>query len=208
MKMVYLFIFCIFMVCSCKEKQSTLYYSLYGNDNLLIEKNKFKQTLFKLKDNEYLVRIIGKNYDESFKFKTDSTGLYRYCDNHYILTHHFDSVENQVFCKSSPPFIYQKTYWTLKKTYFIGNKPYEIIFFSELSGSEISSSSYYLKGFGFICYYNYNSDKYILCDSVSNMDFNLDVLHRINDSLIHDTTVFERYIVKYPKVKFLPPNNK
>jgi len=208
MRKAYLFVFGVFLLIGCKEKESTFYYSLYGKNDLLIEKNKYIQTLSKVKENEYLLTILGNKYKESLKIKIDSIGLYRYCDNHYILTHHFDSIENQTFCKSSPPFLYKKAYWVRKKKYFIRNKPYEIVCFSEISSSESSNSTYYLKGFGFICYYYYKVNKYILCDSINNVDFNLQVLHEINNSLIHDTTIFERYVVKYPKMKFWPPNEK
>jgi hypothetical protein len=192
----------------CKERESNYYYSLYGKDDQLIEKNKYVQTMSKIKENEYNLRICGNKYNESLKIKIDSLGIYWRCSDHFVLTYHFDSLENQSYCKTSPPFIYKNVYWVKKKNYLVKSKSYEIICYSEVSSSESYNSAYYLKGFGFICYYSYKVDKYILCDSISNVNFDCQILLKINESLIHDSTMFEKSVIHYPKVNFFPPNGE
>jgi DNA-directed RNA polymerase subunit N (RpoN/RPB10) len=191
-----LFIFFISLSLTfCKKIEPTYYYNFYGKDNALIKKNKYVLKLTKAFDNEYLMNIEGDhNYKQTIKIKIDSLGISRYCDSHFVVTHHFDSTENEAFCYSAPPFIHKQVEWTKKKQYIVDNKPYEVICYLENSGSSMLNSSYYLKDFGFICYYNCLIDRYIICDSIKDVNFDLTVLHKINQLLITDTLTFERYI--------------
>jgi DNA-directed RNA polymerase subunit N (RpoN/RPB10) len=179
----------------CKKAEPTFYYNFYDKSDSIIKKDKYILKINKIDGNEYLINIEGdNNYKQDVKMKIDSLGISRYCNNRFVLTHHFDSVENETFCYSAPPFIHKRVDWAMKRQYIVENTSYEVICYSENSGSSIYNSSYYLKGFGFICYYKYDVDKYILCDSIKNVDFDLKVLQQINQQLITDTTTFERYI--------------
>jgi hypothetical protein len=206
---VLIVIFVILLLTFCKNvKETTFYYSLYDKSDSLLKEKAYILNLIKVEGNEYLMRIEGlNNYKQEIKIKVDSLGISRYCDKHFILTHHFDSVENGRFCYSNPPFVHFEVYWTKKAKYIINNTPYDIICYSEISGSETFNSSYYLKGLGFICYYKSDVDKYILCDSIKGVDFDLNILRDINQRLITDTLTFERHILarafpKYHRTKF------
>jgi hypothetical protein len=179
---------------SCKQAEPTYYYNLYDKADSLLIKNLYILKIDSTVGNEYVMDIKGDNYKQSLKVKTDSFGILRYCDSHYVITHHFDSIENERFCYSAPPFIHKQAYWVKKKIYIVDDKPYEVIAYSEISGSSTFNSSYYLKNFGFNCYYDSDVDRYILCDSFKDVNFDLRVLQKINTLLINDTTVFERYI--------------
>lgn len=198
----------MFLIVACQRNEQQLYYSFYGKNDSLIEKNKYVQVSQSKSANQWLVHLSGKDYNESFTMKLDSSGLFRLCNTNFLATHHFDSVQNEAFCKSSPPFLNKNVSWIKKQRYVIEGSPYDLFCYSENSGSEISYSSYYLKGLGFLCYYNYQEDKYILCDSISGVNFDLQILRKLGDVLIHDSTTFEKYVVKRPpKVIFTPPKN-
>ena len=134
----------------------------------------------------------GKTYcDYKEKYVKDK-GIYRVCNKVLTLTHSFIDTTNDIrFCLIKEPFLNDKVIFSDFKTYNINGKVYKLYQFSEFNGSHSGYNSYYLDGIGFICYYNFDRDDYILCDSTNIKSLDI---KEITHKLVRDTLFFARYI--------------
>lgn len=189
----------VILLLSCNdpklEKIDTFYFNLYNNKNIIIENNIF--TLEKKKLNLFDSVNIFKNNKKvlSFKQAYDKNGIYRYILNKKTLTHAFNdstTLYTNYNNKFYIPFINKETTLINKKTYKIGKESYKVFHFSEEQNSHKGFDSYYLENVGFICYYNFDTDKYILCDSTSIKSLKIKEITR---NLINDKTFFARFTV-------------
>ena len=194
------------------EKGQVLFYSNYDKKGNLSQKDAYTQTYKNQGNGDYLLSIHGtenttvkRSYQEQLKEKVvDSIGIYRFCNGKYVLTHRFDSLESERFCYTDPPFIHKEAYWLGQKRYRVNNQFYEVMRFGEMSSAHTGNTSYYLKNFGFICYYN-DSGSYLLCSKASGSDINQEVLQAITNHLLNDSTFFMKYLIKKDSIKYLPP---
>jgi hypothetical protein len=127
------------------------------------------------------------------------------------LTHPFNELNKaEDFCKQVYPFFHKETQFVKSKFYEVNKHQYKVICFSEMSNSAESNITYYLDGFGFICYYDFFSGEMYQCEDAKNTQIKSDVVKGILKQLITDTTFFVKYrIQKLPETnyKFLPPDS-
>lgn len=207
-----LFVLGMMLLLNCNtsksDKDSKFYFNFYSNRNIMTKANMFiverkKAILFDS------VFVYEKNIKVlSFKENLNKNGIYRYIFNKKTLTHSLnDSLTLSVnYNVSFVPFINKKTTLINKKTYVFNQKYYKIYHYSEVQSNHRSFDSYYLENVGFICYYNFDSDNYILCDSTNIKSLKI---KEVTSQLINDTTFFARYTVAklFPKY-YRKPNNK
>lgn len=200
MKKKIIFTLSVILLISCKEpkseKRSIFYFNLYNNKNILIQKNVF--TLESKELNLFDSIYVFKNHEKVLSFKQaydNENGIYRYILNKKTLTHNFNgsiTLGTNYNNKSFAPFINKETTLIDHKTYKIGLKSFKIYHFSEQQSNHKGFDSYFLENVGFICYYNFNTDNYILCDSISNKSIKI---KEITSRLVKDETFFARFTV-------------
>ncbi|WP_291287867.1 hypothetical protein [Flavobacterium sp.] len=200
----------LFLNCntSKSDEDNKFYFSFYNNKNVRTKAGMF---IVERKKGTLLdsVFVYEKNKKVlSFQENLDKHGVYRYILNKKTLTHSLnDSLTLSVnYDLSFIPFINKETTLINKKTYMFNQKHYKIYHYSEVQSNHRSFDSYYLENVGFICYYNFDSDNYILCDSTNIESLKI---KEVTNQLINDTTFFARYTVAklFPKY-YRKPNNK
>ena len=188
---------CVFYSCTRapKKKYTSFLFNLYNNTDNIVNKNAFELTKFNLSILDSIVILNGKNFICNYKEKVvKGKGIYRLCGKNLIITHSFSDTSNSYkFCLIKEPFINNQVLLIGSKKYKIKNAEYKLYYYAEHNGSYSGYSSYYLEGVGFICYYNFGRDDYILCDStnIKNLD-----IKGITNQLIRDSTFFARFIGK------------
>ena len=191
------------------KKTKIFYFNLYNNKNNIIKNNIY--TLERKGLNLFDSVYIFKNDKKVLSFKEAydrKDGIYRYIQNKKILTHTSnDSITlNTNYNVFFIPFINKRTTLINKVTYRVGVDSYKIFHFSEEQSNHTGFDSYYLENVGFICYYNFDTDRYILCDSTNIKSLKI---KEVTNQLINDTTFFARYTVAklFPKY-YRKPDNK
>ena len=189
---------------SCNEQKlkkiNDFYFSLYNNKNIKVEKNVF--ILKRRKLNLFDSIIIFKNNEKvlSFTETFDKNGVYRYILGKKALTHSLKD-SSKIITKYNltyNPFINKGVTLIDKAIYKFGKNSYKIYHYSEVQDNHTSFDSYYLVNVGFICYYNFDTDKYILCDSTNIKSLKI---KEVTSRLINDTTFFSKYTIAklFPK---------
>ncbi|SMP36635.1 hypothetical protein [Flavobacterium hercynium] len=198
MKAKIIFIISVISLISCNkpklEKTNVFYFNLYNNKDIEVESNIF--TLERRKLNLFDSIIVFKKNEKvlSFKETFDKEGIYRYVLNKKTLTHSLkDSITLTTnYNVSYFPFVNKKATLINKVIYKLGENSYKIFHYSELQNNHRSFDSYYLENFGFICYYNFDTDKYVLCDSTNIKSLKI---KEITSRLVKDKTFFARFTV-------------
>ncbi|WP_156129488.1 hypothetical protein [Flavobacterium sp. AED] len=186
----------------------TFYFNLYNSKNSNIKNNAYVLISTKLKAYDSINVFVNNKSVFNFNQKEfDSKGIYRYFLGKKKLTHSLDTLAIKIKEGSYyMPFSNKEVILINTKTYIGKERQYKVFHYSEMSNSETSFDSYYLEGTGFICYYNFNTDRYILCDSTNIKSLKI---KEVTNQLINDTTFFARYTVAklFPKY-YRKPNNK
>lgn len=191
------FIICLISSCNTKtqkEDSITFTFNRYNSNDSIIEKNVFelKKYISKATDS-ILVYSEGKLYcGYKEKFVQDK-GIYRLCDKELKLTHSFsDTINSLELCGYKKPFLNQYVLLLGIKNYNLQGKEYRLYHYAERNNNQSSYDSYYLEGMGFICYYNFDRDDYILSDSIT---INSIDVRKITSLLVKDTSFFGRYTI-------------
>lgn len=186
----------------------TFYFNLYNSKNSNIKNDAYVLISTKLKAYDSINVFVNNKYVFNFNQKEfDSKGIYRYFLGKKKLTHSLDTLTIKIKEGSYyMPFSNKEVTLINTKTYIGKERQYKVFHYSEMNNSETSFDSYYLEGTGFICYYNFNTDRYILCDSTNIKSLKI---KEVTNQLINDTTFFARYTVAklFPKY-YRKPNNK
>lgn len=190
----------------CNKKESFLYYQKYNSEIKPIIGEKYIFKYVKLNHNEKSWEILkGDSIIYKTKIKVDTIGLFYYCDNKYYLTHTFnEAIKPEAFCMRVYPFFHKENEIVNSKVYEIDKHPYKVICYSEMSSEDNSNITYYLDGFGFICYYVFFTGDMYLCVDVKNAEIKTDIIKGIVNLVISDTAFF----VKYRKPKLIPSELK
>ncbi|TRZ76103.1 MAG: hypothetical protein D4R97_01370 [Bacteroidetes bacterium] len=210
MRKVIIFIIYLLLV-NCSKQENFLFYQKYNNDLKQIKGEIYLFRYTKINQEERLLEILKQNRIVfKMKIKEDSIGLYYFCDNKYSLTHPFNETnKSEDFCRQVYPFFHRLSKIVKSKLYEINNDQFKVICYSEMSNSAESNITYYLKGFGFICFYDFFSGDMYLCNEVENSPIKSEVVRGITNMLINDTTFFVKYrkqTVPETINKFLPPD--
>lgn len=198
MKKIIIFIISVLSLISCHEpktnKTNILYFNLYNNKDINIESNIY--TLKRIKLNLFDSIIVFKKKEKVLSYKEvfDKNGIYRYVLNKKTLTHSLKDSTTLItkYNVSYLPFINKKATLINEITYKLGENNYKIFHYSEVQNNHTSFDSYYLENVGFICYYNFDTDKYILCDSTNIKSLKI---KEITSKLVKDETFFARFTV-------------
>ena len=205
MKHIYILLFSSFLLINCNPDKTilTLKYDRYTFYDTLRKENSAVQTFKYLRENEYELTIVSENnYKQTTIVKINRKGIYYKCHNELILSHGFNPNENTGSCLNAPPFLNRRVKFIRQKTYKIGNRQYQIYSYGESSGSESDIATYYLKGIGFICYYNIESKDYYFLSDVSDKKIDYTSLKQLKEKLISDKSFFQEYFLKVAKPRF------
>jgi hypothetical protein len=191
-----LFIFGMMLLLNCnmsnKSNVVKLYFNFYNNKNVRTETNMYVVERKKI-DLFDSVFVYKKNIKVlSFRENMENDGIYRYINNKKTLSHSLnDSLSLKIdYGVSFIPFINKETTLINKRTYVIRNKHYKIYHYSEVENIHKGFDSYYLENVGFICYYDFDTDRYILCDSTNIKTLKI---KEITNELIKDKEFFARF---------------
>lgn len=198
MKKQIITILSIVVLLSCNKQKSDInsvfYFGLYNSKDIEIQDNLFivEKKKVDLFDSIYVFR----NENKVLSFKegyNERNGLFRFIKNKKTLTHSSNDTLPQItdYNTSYAPFINRETTLIDTRVYKIEGKDYKIFHYSEFQSSHKGFDSYYLENIGFICYYDFSRDNYILCDSTN---INRLKINEITKRLINDKDFFARYI--------------
>jgi hypothetical protein len=161
---------------------------------------------------EYQVKkIAGKQYDSisiyhnstllgTYKQKeVKSRGLLNICNGKYIITHTFNNRSNSFkYCLSLPPFMNTHISLIGSKIYIVSGRRYRIYHYREFNDVDQDSyDNYFLEDVGYVCYFNFEKDEYLVCDSTN---LNNLPIKKITHSLVNDSMFF----AKYTNAKLMP----
>jgi len=132
----------------------------------------------------------------SYKRVIDTSGIYRFCNGQKIKTHSFQDTLITEYCRSCLPFLNKNVSFRDKKTYLIGRRQFIVYHFIENTGNHTTYDSYFLKEAGPLCYYSFDRDDYIFCDSLIGYDITAAELSELKRDILSDTTFFARFILK------------
>ncbi len=173
-----------------------------------------KDTIFRLKiyENNGIDSIVvfsGNKNVFSYKYFFDSLGYHRLCKNEIVITHSLiDTLIHtlNVQCDIYPPFQNENIVYRNSKTYRFDENEFKIFHFIEYNRTHSNTyDSYYLENVGPICYYSFDTDQYIICDSLSGFKIDSRDLRRINSQLLNDSTFFSRYFLNKAMPEFHRP---
>ncbi|WP_177735211.1 hypothetical protein [Flavobacterium inviolabile] len=174
------------------NKTTTKTFNLFGANNELLVKNyqSFQKT--SLKNYDSINVFNGNKLVFSFNEKQNSLGIFKSCNSKFIQSHSFDTISLANSSCIKPFLISRKTKLINQKEYVFKGEKYHLFHYSEEINSHKSFDSYYIKGIGFICYYNFDTDRYIFANDISK---------DLKNDLISDSTFFARYTVSklFPK---------
>ncbi|MEC4048612.1 hypothetical protein OX284_004160 [Flavobacterium sp. SUN046] len=177
------------IVISCNKKNINTTkeaFNLYGRGNELLIKN--YQTFEKniLKSYDSINVFYGDKQLFCYNEKENNVGIFRSCGLYFSQSHSFDTIAitNHNDKCIIPFFLSKKTQLVNEKEFNIKGVNYKIFHYSEQIDSHKSFDSYYLKDRGFICYYNFDTDKYIFSNEVPKL---------LKDYIISDRDFFARY---------------
>lgn len=214
----YLFAILVLLISNigCNDRQPKLYskamiFNRYDKEDSLIKSELFKVNIFALNNGVDSINVISNNAIYfSFKQIEDSSGIYRFCKENTIKTHSFLDTLITEYCISKPPFLNENVSYRGNKIFSINDKNFKIYHFIENTGNHTSYDSYYLQDVGFICYYSFDKDEYILCDSLKGYQIKSEEMKQISNALVTDTTFFSRYILRklYPNYHRTPISSK
>jgi len=199
-----------FHSCGNKNTSSIKIFNLYNTKDSLIKSKIFVQRIFEKDSIDSIVIINNDTIMVSFTQIEDRTGIFRFCGIEKIKTHSFFDSSITEFCRSKPPFINRNVSFRGYKNYLINGNEYQLFHFIENTGNHTTYDSYYLKGVGFICYYSFDKDNYILCDSIEGFTIKNEIIKKINARLLIDTSFFARFILKKSLPDYFRPfiNNR
>lgn len=192
-----IYILLIFLLLSCnKHKNETsdiFYFGLYNGENTKIRGDIF--TIKKKKLNLFDSICVFKNGNKVLTFReiyAKNEGISRFIRDKKTLTHSSNDTLTLVtnYYTNYAPFVNKESTLIDKRIYRIKGKSYKIFHYSEFQNAHKSFDSYYLENVGFICYYNFSSDRYILCDSTNIRNLNI---KDITGKLIYDKEFFAHF---------------
>lgn len=195
------FIFICVLVCilgSCnsthKENFTTFSFNWYNNNDSIVDRNVFELKKYNLDTIDSIVVYNESKLYCNFKEKyAKGKGIYRICNKELTFTHSFsDTVNSLKSCLFKKPFLNQYVLLVGIKSYNLQGKEYRLYHYAEHNNNQSSYDSYYLEGIGFICYYNFDRDDYVLCDSTNIKSLEI---REITNELVRDTSFFARYTV-------------
>lgn len=175
-------------------------YNLYNGYDSILKSDAFELYVFPGNGFDSIIGIANDTLYFKIKQVFDSAGIYRYCQNIKIKTHSFKDSTKTVFCKNYPPFINKIVSFRGQKTYQINNKEYTVYHFIESFSNHTTYDSYFVNEIIPICYYSFDRDNYIYCDSIQGYEINTNELQQLKTKLLSDSTFFARYLLKkyYP----------
>ena len=187
---------CILGGCSNTRKENliSLSFNWYNNNDSIVNRNTFELRKFTLSTiDSVVVYNEGKFYCDFKEKHENNKGIYRVCNNELMFTHSFSDTSNSLkFCLFKKPFLNQHVLLISSKIYNLKGTDYKLYHYAEHNDNKSSYDSYYLDGIGFVCYYNFDRDDYVLCDSTNIESLEI---RKITNKLVQDTSFFARYTV-------------
>lgn len=200
---VYIVIF-ILILSGCREQPYSytkqMIFNWYNGNDSLIKTDAYKLDIYTNKGFDSIIAITGETVYFTLKQTFDSSGIYRSCNNEMIKTHSLKDSLKTEYCKNYPPFINSNVSYRGKKVYLINDKQYSVYHFIESFSNHTSYDSYFVnEGIPF-CYYSFDSDSYIFCDTIKGYDLSKGDIGQLKIKLLSDTSFFARYFLQknYP----------
>lgn len=196
MKIIVLFISITLLASCCKKEEVLVSYEIKKLDSPQVEKIEVFMT--KNHKNDKLLEIQIKQGRNKSLIQENQNGLFIYSDEKgtFVNTHSFvDSSIITVIDMVSPITYYQLTDTRSlgSKTYYLNGLECIVYRFKEnlTKVPDWLTYSYYLKGFGFICYYYYYQDDIMRITSIKDCKaYPSSVILDLVDTVINDSTFF------------------
>lgn len=180
--------------------EKLLVFNWYNSNDSLLKNDAFKLNIYSGNDFDSIIGIANDKFYFAIKQVLDSSGIYRFCQNEKIKTHSLTDSLITAYCKNLPPFINENVSFRGRKTYQIENKKYTVYHFIESYGNHTVYDSYFIDEMIPICYYSFDRDSYIFCDTIQGYDVNNRDLKELKIKLLSDSFFYARYYLQkqYP----------
>ena len=166
----------------------------HKNNDILINKGEFELRKLSSKNSDSISLFRENIFLSGYKEKmVKGKGIFNDCNGHFVLTHSFtDTTNRSGYCLSAPPFLNKHVLLIDSKYYDVSGKRYKIYHYAEHNNNDSNANydSFFLENIGFICYYNFDRDDYIICDSTNIRDL---PIKQIGHLLVKDSSFFARY---------------
>lgn len=216
LKIVLLFLF-LFGSCQSGRKKgsiSSMSFSLYDSSQNIVEKDLYKLNKFQSKSRfDSIVITDKKNNTFNFLMYKNADTISIFCGGKELSIY---SVEDTLIheisnkdCNLNPPFLNKSTLYKGAKVYRINEKDYKVFHFVGDNGVDLRTyDCYLLEETGPICFYSFDSNEYLICDSVSSDQISTENLKDLTNKLITDSLFFSKFFLEGHLPNFHRPNYK
>lgn len=195
----------LFSSCQSNSKEDVrrnMFFSLYDSSQNVIEKEYYKMEWHAKESNLDSLVVIDKE-GNSFNFLqyTDASNISLICEGEKFTIYSIeDSLIHEISnhnCKLYPPFINRYTSYIESRHYVINDHEYTIHHFVADNGLHRRTYDYYiLEKVGPICIYSFDSNEYLICDSLSSFQINNAQLSALTRELTADSLFFSKFILE------------
>lgn len=199
---------------SKNELGKSMFFSLYDSSQNIIEKNLYKVEGYKGKRRfDSIVITDNKNNSFNFLIYKDTSKASLFCDGKEFLIYSIEDtliheISNQE-CKLNPPFLNKNTSYKGVKNYRISERDYKVYHFVADNGVDLKTyDCYFLEKTGPICFYSFDSNEYLICDSLNSVQISNTTLKVLTHKLITDSLFFSRFILEKHLPNFHRPAYK
>mgnify|MGYP001240465860 CR=1 FL=1 len=198
-----------FSSCQSNSKgdlRKSMFFSLYDSSQSIIGKDYYKMEWFARGKNLDSLVVIDKE-GNSFNFlqHKDFSKISLVCEGKKFPIYTVEDtlvhdIPNQ-YCNVYPPFINRNTSYRSTKTYVVNNREYSVHHFVADNGIDSKTYDYYaLEKVGPICLYSFDSNEYLICDSLNAFQISNVELRALTGKLTTDSLFFSKFFLE----KYLP----
>lgn len=172
----------MFFLFACKSKQNREIYSYVYCEGISIEKCNFNSIAYKSVVSSDKVLISDSfAFNIEFNYKIIDDDIFVIKDDSSFILYNFKDTTSFFRKKEIIPPFYKEVKLVGIKDYYVDGDAKTIYHFVE-NGFDGSLHSYFLKGEGFICFYEYNENRYIYLNSPRALE--------ISSQFLNDTNFF------------------
>ncbi|MGB8190384.1 MAG: hypothetical protein WCF67_00635 [Chitinophagaceae bacterium] len=212
--LLFLLVFGFCQLPSKKDLGKSMFFSLYDSSQNIIAKNLYKVEGYEGKRRfDSIVITDKKNNSFNFLVYKDTSTASLFCDGKEFLIYSIeDTLIHEIStqdCKINPPFLNKNTSYRGVKNYRIDEKDYKVYHFVADNGVDLKTyDCYFLEKRDPICFYSFDSDEYLICDSLNSLHISNTDLKVLTNKLITDSLFFSKFILEKQLPNFHRPDYK
>lgn len=197
-----------------KEIGQSMFFSLYDSSQNIIEKDLYRLDEYQSTNRfDSIVIADKKNNTFNFLMYKNAGKVSIFCSGKELSVYSIeDTLIHEISnpnCNLNPPFVNKNTLYKGAKFYRINEKDYKIYHFVGDNGVDFRTyDCYFLEETGPICFYSFDSNEYLICDSLSSVQISTKDLKALTQKLITDSLFFSKFFLERHFPNFHRPNYK